>query len=56
MHGDNSGDINLQEGDIVMVDPYTVQVQITGNVRRPTRYELKGDETISDLIGLRRRI
>ena len=51
MHGDNTGDINLQEGDIVMVDPYTVQVQITGNVRRPTRYELKGDETISDLIG-----
>ncbi len=48
--GDNSMDITLRDGDMIRVEPLKGSVQITGNVRRPMRYETKEGETIADLI------
>lgn len=50
MEGDNSGDINLHDGDIVMVEPYQSLAQVTGEVKRPMWYEMREGETLDDLI------
>lgn len=50
MKGNNTNDINLQEGDIVMVEPYSTLARITGEIRRPMWYEVREDETLQDLI------
>lgn len=50
MKGNNMEDITLQEGDIVMVEPYGSLVQISGEVKRPMWYEMKAGETLKDLI------
>lgn len=50
MKGNNMEDITLNEGDIVMVEPYGTLVQITGEVKRPMWYEMKPGETLQDLI------
>lgn len=43
-------DTILEEGDIINVPAYDIIVDIAGNVRRPMSYELKGGETVADLI------
>ena len=43
-------DINLQEGDVIIVSPYEALVKIEGNVKRPMKYEMKNDETIATLL------
>lgn len=50
MQGKLDDDISLQEGDVIIVPAYEALVQITGNVKRPMRYEMKKDETLSTLI------
>ena len=50
MKGNNMEDITLNDGDIVMVEPYGTLVQITGEVKRPMWYEMKTGETLQDLI------
>jgi len=50
MKGNNMADITLQEGDIVMVEPYGILAQAIGEVKRPMWYELKEGETLEDLI------
>ncbi|SEA15373.1 protein involved in polysaccharide export, contains SLBB domain of the beta-grasp fold [Porphyromonadaceae bacterium KH3R12] len=50
MKGNNTQDINLHDGDIVMVEPYSTLAQITGEIRRPMWYEMREDETLEDLI------
>ena len=51
MKGNNMTDITLQDGDIVMVEPYGILAQATGEVKRPMWYELKEGETLQELIG-----
>lgn len=48
--GKTSGNIRLQEGDVIIVPPYNQLVNIDGNVKRPMYYEIKPDETIGDLL------
>ncbi len=48
--GNTSGNIRLQEGDVIIVPPYDRLVSINGNVKRPMYYEIKPDETIQDLL------
>ena len=48
--GDNSGDIVLQDGDVVLIPPYVNLVSIHKGVKRPMRYELLQDETVADAI------
>lgn len=48
--GKTSGNIRLQEGDVIIVPPYDQLVNIDGNVKRPMYYEIKPGETIEDLL------
>ena len=48
--GDSKDDIRLEEGDIVLVPPYDLLVEVTGRVKRPMRYELKAGEPLSQLL------
>jgi protein involved in polysaccharide export with SLBB domain len=50
MKGNSMSDITLQDGDIIMVEPFGILAQATGEVRRPMWYEMKPDETLEDLI------
>lgn len=50
MQGKTRDDIRLEEGDVINVPAYDALVQITGNVKRPIRYEMKKDETLSTLL------
>ncbi|WP_305043730.1 SLBB domain-containing protein [Geoalkalibacter sp.] len=50
--GDRSRDLRLQAGDTVHVPIAGAQVGIAGDVRRPAIYELKGGETLGDLLRL----
>ncbi len=49
-NGSQKGNIRLQEGDMIMVPPYSQLVNVDGNVKRPMFYELKGDETLYDAL------
>ncbi|MBD5182148.1 capsule biosynthesis protein [bacterium] len=48
--GKTSGNVRLQEGDVIIVPPYDQLVTIDGNVKRPMYYEIKPGETIDDLL------
>ena len=48
--GKTSGNIRLQEGDVIIVPPYDQLVSVEGNVKRPMYYEIKPGETIDDLL------
>ena len=50
MHGKTKDDISLQEGDVIIVSPYEALVKIEGNVKRPMKYEMKNDETVTTLL------
>ena len=50
MQGKTKDDINLQEGDVIIVPPYEALVKIEGNVKRPMKYEMKNDETVATLL------
>ena len=50
MHGKTKDDINLQEGDVIIVSPYEALVKIEGNVKRPMKYEMQNDETVATLL------
>ncbi len=48
--GKTSGNIRLQEGDVIIVPPYEQLVSIDGNVKRPMYYEIKPGETINTVL------
>ncbi len=50
--GNAENDIRLQSGDIIFIPTIKKSVFIDGAIRRPGKYELKDNETISDLIDL----
>jgi polysaccharide biosynthesis/export protein len=50
--GNAEGDIRLQSGDVIFVPPSKKNIFIDGAVKRPGKYELKENETISDLFDL----
>lgn len=50
LNGVLPSDISLQEGDVVIVHPYEMLVDISGKVKRPMYYEMKEGETVLDLI------
>ena len=39
--GKMNDDIRLQEGDVIIVNPYESLVEIVGKVKRPMYYEMK---------------
>lgn len=48
--GKDVGNIRLQEGDVIIVPPYSELVHVEGNVKRPMFYEMKQDESLAKLI------
>lgn len=48
--GKDTGNVRLQEGDVIIVPPYSELVKIEGNVKRPMFYELKPSESLQKLI------
>lgn len=50
MKGQMNDDIRLQEGDVIIVNPYESLVEIVGKVKRPMYYEMKSAETVAKLL------
>ncbi len=50
LNGNSSGDIRLQDNDVIVVGPYECLVQVTGKVKRPMFYEMKSTETVKQLL------
>jgi protein involved in polysaccharide export with SLBB domain len=51
VHGIQSGNIRLLDGDVIQVPPYDNRVEVKGEVKRSDLYfEVKEEETLSDLI------
>ena len=50
LRGETGDDVALQQGDVVRVPVHGTRAAIAGAVVRPAIYELKPDETLSDLI------
>lgn len=48
--GSRKNDIRLEEGDIIMVEPYKQVVKLSGYVKRPMNFELKEGETLKELL------
>ena len=52
MHGDTESDIRLQSADVIFIPTVGDRVSVNGQVLRPAIYELKGGESVADLIAL----
>jgi protein involved in polysaccharide export with SLBB domain len=50
MRGDSSGDIKLLPGDVVFIPPVGPTASLDGEVLRPAIYELKGEQSVADLL------
>ena len=50
LNGKLSGDVRLQDNDIITVSPYEALVNITGKVKRPMFYEMKKTESAATLL------
>jgi protein involved in polysaccharide export with SLBB domain len=50
--GDTRADVRLQSGDVVLVNPIGRVVGVSGEVRRPALYELRGESTAGEIIRL----
>ena len=50
VNGNNTGNIRLQDNDLVVVGPYDAIINIQGKVKRPMKYEIRADETLENLL------
>ena len=50
LNGNSSGDIRLQDNDIIVVGSYDCLVRIKGKVKRPMFYEMKSSESVSTIL------
>lgn len=52
LNGDTSNDVRLLPGDVIFIPPVGNTVSVTGAIRRPAIYELRGESTAADLLYL----
>ena len=52
LRGDSRSDVRLMSGDVILVPPVGMVVGVSGEVRRPALYELKGETTAGELVRL----
>jgi protein involved in polysaccharide export with SLBB domain len=52
LRGDSSDDLRLMSGDVIFIPPVGATAGISGEIRRPAIYELKGESKASDLLYL----
>lgn len=50
LNGRLAGNIRLHENDVIVVGPYDCLVGVQGNVKRPMFYEMRPNESVSQLI------
>lgn len=50
LRGDNTSDVALQTGDVIFVPVHGGFVKAAGEVERPAIYELRSEETLTDLL------
>lgn len=50
--GDRSGDVPLQPGDVIVIPPVGPRVAILGEIEQPAIYELKGPDSIGNVLAL----
>ena len=50
LNGKLSGDVRLEDNDVITVSPYESLVNITGKVKRPMFYEMKKSESAATLL------
>ena len=50
LSGRLAGNIRLQDNDVIQVGPYDCIVDISGNVKRPMAFEMRGNESVKTLI------
>ncbi len=50
LNGKLTGDVRLQDNDVITVSPYEALVNITGKVKRPMYYEMKKTESAATLL------
>jgi protein involved in polysaccharide export with SLBB domain len=50
--GDNRADVQLRSGDIIFIPPAGARVALMGTVNTPAIYELRGAETINQILGM----
>ena len=50
VNGNNTGNIRLQDNDLIVVGAYDAIVNIQGKVKRPMKYEMKADESLKNLL------
>lgn len=48
--GETGGDFRLEDGDVIIVPPYESLVAVSGEVKRPMKYELVEGETLEKVI------
>ena len=49
LKGNSGSDIRLEEGDVILVSPYSCLVTVEGGVKRPMQFEMKTGETLANL-------
>ncbi len=52
LHGDTSNDVKLRPGDVIFIPPVGPTVSADGEVQRPAIYELKGSESVADVVAM----
>ena len=52
LRGDTRGDTRIRQGDVVFVPPVGDTAAVYGEVKRPAIYEVRGKNTVADLIAL----
>ena len=50
LNGKMTGNVRLNDGDVITVGPYDCLVNITGKVKRPMYYEMKRNESVGTLL------
>lgn len=50
LNGKMTGNVRLQDGDVIIVGPYDCLVSISGKVKRPMYYEMKRNESLQSLL------
>lgn len=50
LNGKSESDIALRDGDLISVMAYGKLVEVSGEVKRPMFYEMRGGETIADIV------
>lgn len=52
LRGDTSSDSRLMPGDVIFVPPIGPVAGVSGEVRRPAIYELRGEQTIGEVLAM----